>query len=164
MVMGSPRKHDRSNLAELLLAWARLPDSMNLNCFCTSLNPEIHSDYLLAMSKEDEDLSRAYKIAKTYIAGRREEANSAKEMSDAAYNKNHHVYDKFFVDANREEKTFDHDLAKEFERFKKRIDKEIESSDALGLQAKFDAVLDQLSALSSTRKMDDKSTSNEQKS
>lgn len=163
MTLGRPREWDREKLKWQLMHWAELPNSLNMNAFCVQPDVMISPGKLLKFVGEDEDFREVYDTVKSYIGARREEANSSKELSDAAYNKQLHVYDKFYKVANRKEKMYDHELAKDFKRFEKDLDKETEQQDALGIKESFDKVMAQLSALSK-RNIEDSNISNETKS
>ncbi len=115
MVMGRPQEWDREYIMQEMLAWAKLPDSLNINAFCTSLDPEIDPDYLLRLSKETEDFRRVYRIVKAYLATRREEANSEKMLSDKAFSSGLRNYDLFLKEDWKEEKTFESSLRKDEE-------------------------------------------------
>ncbi len=112
MVMGRPPIHDPEYLMNELLIWARLPDSLNINAFCHSIRPEIDPDYLKALARKDEDFSRVFRIVKTYLANRREEANCEKILSDCAFNRNLHHYDQFLYDHSKDEQKYQSDLRK----------------------------------------------------
>jgi len=150
--MARPREWDREYLLEELMAWARLPDSLNINAFCISLRPELDPQYLRHLVREDERFSAVYRIIKAYLACRREEANSEKLLSNQAYSSGLRVYDKFAEDQWKDEL-----------RFEKDLNKETQNQDAFGIQSKFDEVLSQLSSLSK-RKIEDNNINNETKS
>lgn len=40
MKIGRPRERDRKELAKKLLEWCKLPDSINLNGYCISIDPQ----------------------------------------------------------------------------------------------------------------------------
>jgi hypothetical protein len=153
MAGGRPREWDTDYLMQEIIAWARLPDSLNINAFCCSLRPEIDPEYLRQLIVKDEVFSGVYRIVKAYLAVRREEANSERLLSNQAYASGLRVYDKFAEQQWKEEL-----------KFEKGLDKEIQTQDAFGIKEKFDAVLNQLSSLSSNRKIDDNNISNDTKS
>ena len=152
--MVRPRIHDREHLAQELVLWAQLPDSLNLNAFCTSRSPMISAVYLLQMVDEDAGLAEAYSIAQACLATRREEANAAKELTDAAYKCNLRVYDKI-----------NHKQWKDELKFEKALDKETANEAAKVSESKFSEVIDQLAGFSrSNRKIDASSTNSDTKS
>lgn len=113
MVMGRPKTWDREDICRQLLEWASLPSSLNLNAFCVSCEPPIPPSQLIRLSKENDDFCQSYELAKSWIAARREEANSEKMLSDAAYNKNARNYDYFLKHDWKEEEIFKSSLKKE---------------------------------------------------
>jgi hypothetical protein len=95
MVAGRPQEWDVDFLADELLIWARLPNSLNINGFCISLVPEIDPEYFRALVRKHPSLSQAFRIAKAHLALRREEAHSEKLLSDKAFCINVKHYDTF---------------------------------------------------------------------
>ncbi len=103
MVAGRPQEWDVDYLNQEMLIWARLPNSLNINAFCHSITPEIDPDYLLQLVKKHPEFSRTYRIVKTYLAARREEANSEKLLSEKAYSANLKHYDIFLKEFEKKE-------------------------------------------------------------
>ena len=110
MAGGRPREYDPEYLMQEILIWARLPNSLNINAFCSSVRPEIDPEYLKELVRKDKEFSRVYRIVKSYLATRREEAVTEKVLSETAFNRNLHHYDKFLYDDWKEEKTFESEL------------------------------------------------------
>jgi hypothetical protein len=98
MVAGRPRVHDRESIAEELIEWAKLPDSINFNKFCCTREPPIPASKLLQYSKDCDQFRAAYETAKTFIASRREEWLSKDQLHVKAYDLNATVYDLFAKD------------------------------------------------------------------
>jgi len=94
---GRLKTWDIDFLTRELLDWAERADSLNLNAFCTQRHIMIAPGTLLDIidrdGEDEQPLVEAYKIAKGYLATRREEANSEKLLSDQAYKCNLRVYD-----------------------------------------------------------------------
>lgn len=109
---GRPREFDPEYLMQELIIWARLPDSLNINAFCHSVRPEIDPLYLKQLVNKDEEFSRVYRIVKTYLATRREEAVSEKVLHDTAYSRNLHHYDQFLYDHSQDDDRIKSDLRK----------------------------------------------------
>lgn len=112
MVAGRPRLYDREKLAESIIEWAKKDSSMNLNAFCyeNDLDPDQVIDWA---AEKGTDFSRAYRIAKSFIAVRREERASSGQLHQKAYAINADVYDRILRAERREEKRFDAELNKE---------------------------------------------------
>ena len=115
MVMGRPREYDREDIFRQLLEWVKLPNSMNLNAFCYSCDPQIAPRKLLAFVDEDDNFRELYEIAKACLAARREEANCDKLLSDAAYSRSARYFDYFEKQHWKKEKIFESHLRKEEE-------------------------------------------------
>ena len=158
MAAGRPQEWDVDYLNQEILIWARLPNSLNINAFCHSIDPEIDPDYLLQLVKKHPEFSRTYRIVKTYLAARREEANSEKMLGEKAYVANLKHYDVFLKEFEKEETkemmTFEVDLKKGME----------ETTDKKEMISKFDAVSNQLDSLISQRKIQLNNVSNDTKS
>jgi hypothetical protein len=116
MAAGRPQEWDVDYIIQELAIWARLPDSLNINAFCTSLNPEIDPEYLRQISKKNPELSRTLRIAKAYLATRREEANTEKMLGDKGYAANIKHYDIFLKMDEKEE-----DVETEERDFKRKL-------------------------------------------
>jgi hypothetical protein len=108
-VGGRPTERDVDFLTRELLDWAERPDSLNLNSFCGQRHIMIRPTSLIQIKDRagNEQLSEAYDIAKSFLATRREEANSEKLLSDQAYKCNLRVYDAFNKDDWKKEKIFE---------------------------------------------------------
>ena len=100
---GRPREHDRLAIAYKLIEWAKLPDSINLNKFCTNTcNPPISPQNITLWASECEHFREAYEIAKGFIASRREEWLHSELLHVKAYDLNASFYDHFI----KQEKLF----------------------------------------------------------
>lgn len=104
MVMGRPKEYDREAIAKALVEWAIKDDSLNLNGFCTTHDPLIPPPYLSIWANEDEQFSKAYNLAKAFLAVRRERKLKEGELHVKAYDLNAAVYDFFLRDERRKEK------------------------------------------------------------
>lgn len=112
MVMGRPREWDREKLKLQLIAWAELPNSLNLNAFCVLPEVMISPKKLLCFVDEDEDFRELYDIAKAMLAARREEAVTEKVLAECAYNRTIRYMDCFETTYWKREKQFESDLRK----------------------------------------------------
>jgi len=110
---GRPREYDREDIFRQLLEWVKLPNSMNLNAFCYSCEPQISPRKLLLFVSQSEEFRELYEIAKSCLAARREEANCDKIISDNVYNKTSRYFDYFEKHGWKEEKQFESSLRKE---------------------------------------------------
>lgn len=113
-VGGRPREHNRDEIAEKLILWAKKDDSLNLCGFC--------ADNLIAPSKigmfarECEKFRLSLDITKSILADRREKMLSEGKLHMKAYDLNANTYDYFLKEEKREEKKFESDLkSKELE-------------------------------------------------
>jgi len=106
MAFGRPKEWDTDFLKREMLTWAKLPNSLNINAFCCSLDPEIDPEYLRQLVNKDPDFSRVYRIVKAYLCTRREQANSEKLLSDAAFKSALRHYDLFLKEDWKDEETF----------------------------------------------------------
>lgn len=112
--MGAPRKHNYEEITEKLYEWSALDDSINLCHFCcVYLDPPITPDYFCDMANRDENLSKAYKIARSRIGARRENKLNKGDLHVKAYDLNAPTYDYFMKQEKRAEKQFDHNLKKQ---------------------------------------------------
>lgn len=141
---GRPIKYDRAQMAKEIIEWAKKPDSINLNGFCIDRDEPIDPSQVVAWSKEDGPFSQAYRIAKAFIARRRELMLSAETLHARAYERNVKVYDLFIKEEDREEIKYISDLKKEEN---KALDPQTMKS--------FDNIMGQLSSLQSELKMAD---------
>ena len=108
--VGRPREHDRKEIAEKLVTWAKLDNSLNLCAFCC-LN-EIPPSRLAVWARECNQFCIAYELSKSFIAVRREQKLSSGELHVKAYDLNASTYDYFLKEEKREEKSFDAELKK----------------------------------------------------
>lgn len=150
MAGGRPPEWDTDFLKREIILWARLPNSLNINAFCCSLDPEIDPDYLLYLIKKDPEFSRIHRIVKTYLSARREEANSEKLLSDAAFKSALRHYDLFLKEDWKEEETF-----------KANLSKEIETDVSKQKESDFKDFINQMQSLSSKAKIEDSKISND---
>lgn len=117
--VGRPREHDRDAIAEKLIAWSKLENSLNLNAFCSQ--NEIPPSNLGIWARECKKFQRAYEIAKSFIAMRREQKLSNGELHVKAYDLNAATYDYFLKEEKREEKAYEAELKKAEENNSKQI-------------------------------------------
>lgn len=110
MAGGRPPEYDPEYIMQEMLIWARLPDSLNISDFCTSVRPEIDPGYMKQLVNKSEEFSRVYRIVKAYLCGRRESAVSEKVLDTSAFNRCLHHYDQFVYDHSKEEKIFESSL------------------------------------------------------
>src|SRR5277367_4267778 len=99
-VGGRPRTWDREKIADELVAWAMLDDSINLNAFCAIklMPPSKISEF----ANEDKRFHEAYEIAKSYIAIHRENRLTDGTLHVKAYDLNARVYDYFLKQDHKE--------------------------------------------------------------
>jgi hypothetical protein len=110
---GRPRIHDRDQIASDLIEWAKLADSINLNGFCCTRDPPIQPSKLTQWRDEDEYFRKAYEIAKSFIASRREILLNGGKLHVKAYDLNATTYDHFLKEDRRETARFEAALSKE---------------------------------------------------
>lgn len=109
--MARPREWDRDQVADDLVAWAQLDDSINLCAFCA--NKLIPPSKLPQWSVECEIFRQAYDLAKIFIAVRREAKLNKNELHVKAYDLNAATYDYFMKKEKRDQAKFECDLDKE---------------------------------------------------
>lgn len=109
--MGRPREHDRDAIADALIEWAKLPDSLNLNGFCCTREPPIAPSKITIWAKEDENFRKAYEAAKAFIGVRREQMLSLDLLHVKAYDLNAKTYDHFLKEEARQQMEFESSLA-----------------------------------------------------
>ncbi len=99
-ILGRPPR-DLIKLANDLIKWSLLHDSINLNGFCGQQNlaPSVFSRY----ARENEDFCLAYEEAKANLADRREKMLNAEMLHVKAYDLNACVYDHFLKEERREQ-------------------------------------------------------------
>jgi hypothetical protein len=93
MVMGRPREHDRKQIAQDLIEWAKQPDSINFNKFAAYYEPIFPVSKLRAWASECDDFRSAYECAKNFLAFRREEWLNKGTLHVKAFDLNATVYD-----------------------------------------------------------------------
>lgn len=113
MVMGRPQEYNRVKIAEEIIEWAKLPDSINLNKFCAYHDPIIPATTMLNWVREDPDFRKAYECARMFLASRREEWLNGELLHVKAYDLNATVYDQFLKCEKREQAEFESNLKKE---------------------------------------------------
>lgn len=105
---GRFRKHDRDDIADKLVEWAKKDDSLNLCGFCA--DNLIVPSKITIWAKECENFRKAYELSKSFIANRRERKLSNGELHVKAYDLNANTYDFFLKEGKREEKKFESEL------------------------------------------------------
>ena len=112
MVAGRPQEHNRMKIAQEMIEWAKLPDSVNLNKFCCLHDPILSPSMIIRWTKEDNEFRQSYEIAKSFLGFRREEKLTSNELHVKAYDVNAATYDLFLRDERREQAQFESDLRK----------------------------------------------------
>lgn len=115
MTMGRPREHNREKIAEDLIIWAKLPDSINLCKFCAYYEPPISPSKITNWAKEDDNFRQAYEITKMYLGARREEMLNAELLHVKAYDLNAKTYDHFLKEEWKENLAYEVSQKKESE-------------------------------------------------
>lgn len=111
---GRPRVHDRDEIAEKLIDWAKKDNSLNLCAFCAE--NLIDPSRITQWANECERFKQAVGLAKSFIAARREIMLSEGKLHMKAYDLNANTYDYFLKNEKRDEKKFESDLkSKELE-------------------------------------------------
>ncbi len=108
---GRPREYDRASIAEELIKWAKLPDSVNLCGFCCSRDPPLDPNKVTQWALEDDEFRKAYRTAKAFLGNRREQMLSADLLHSKAYDLNAKTYDHFLKDEHRQQMEFESALA-----------------------------------------------------
>ena len=57
--VGRPREHNRDQIAQDMIEWARRPDSINLNKFCALYDPPIPPSKITHWAKEEDGFRQA---------------------------------------------------------------------------------------------------------
>lgn len=114
MVAGRPKIYDLVIVAQELLDWAALDDSVNLNAFCAQ--KKIPPSYITRWAREDEQFCAAYEEAKAHLGERRERYLKEDKLHVKAYDLNARVYDHFLADNHKSEKRFDKELESELQK------------------------------------------------
>lgn len=110
---GRPREHDRDQIANELIEWAKLDDSINLNGFCCTREPPIAPSKLTVYSNECPRFRQAYELAKAFLGNRRERKLSNNELHVKAYDLNAAVYDYYLKEEKRDQARFEAELGKD---------------------------------------------------
>ncbi len=111
MALGRPRTIDREELQNNMIEWAAKDTSINLCGFCAeySLDP----DYVLKLSKIDEDFGRTYRMVKSVLGSRREHKLKEGELHNKAYDLNAATYDLFLKEERLDQLKYESALKKE---------------------------------------------------
>lgn len=107
---GRPREHDRDAIAQELIEWAKLPDSLNMCGFCCTREPPLAPSKITDWSRECPKFRVAYDIAKSFIGTRRETKLSKGELHVKAYDLNAATYDFFLKEERRAQLEFENSL------------------------------------------------------
>lgn len=138
---GRPREHDRDQIADDLVEWAKLPDSINLNGFCCSREPPLNPRRLADWSKECTRFRGAYETAKAFLGNRREIMLNMETLHVKAYDLNAKTYDFFLNEQAQKNSEFEAALAQK--TAPSYTEEEL---------SKLDSVLEQLSSIKENRK------------
>jgi hypothetical protein len=130
--------HNKEELGDKLVEWAKLPDSVNLNAFCGIIGVSPPQIYVFA--KQSVYFKECLDLARSYLASHREERLSVGLLHTKAYDVNAAHYDYFLKMSNRDEKQFEVDLG---------LRKEGASDDEV---SRFNALMSQLRALQGVKK------------
>ncbi len=151
---GRPREHNREQIAQDMIEWARKDDSLNLNKFCALYDPPIPPSKITHWAKEEEGFRQAYESTKAFIGFRREEKLNANELHVKAYDLNATTYDHFLKEERRQQAEFEAALKSDENQ---KVDDKIEFG--------YKSIMIQLGNLqSSVCNIDDNNINNEQKS
>lgn len=107
---GRPREHDRDAIAQELIEWAKLPDSLNLCGFCCTRESPLAPSKITEWARECPKFRLAYEQAKMFIANRREMKLSKGELHVKAYDLNAATYDYFLKEEKRAQLEFENSL------------------------------------------------------
>jgi hypothetical protein len=151
-IMGRLKVHNREELAEKLIEWAQLDDSINLNKFC-AINMITPSKISLYASENDLFRS-AYEYAKACIAHRREEWLSCDKLHVKAYASNEAVYDHFIRNERRQQLEYELEITKQKMQYEKALQSELDTAVTEQIKEQYSAVMDQLSSLQMSRRID----------
>lgn len=158
-VGGRPREHDRDKIGLDLIEWAKLPTSINLNGFCCSREPPLNPRRLADWSKDCDNFRGAYETAKAFLGNRREELLNSELLHVKAYDLNARTYDYFLKEEDELKK--EADLSRQIRL--KEIEAKLKAQEAKDVteqtQNSFNALMSQLDALQSERKIADSSNS-----
>ena len=139
---GRLRTHDRDDIAEKLINWAKKDDSLNLCAFCSQI--EIDPSKLSNWAKECDRFRQSLNRAKCSLAARREEKVSTGDLHLKAYDLNITTYDYFLKEERRDQLIFESDLKKQLIE----VVAKLKHGDVKGvtpeLSQQFDALMNQL--------------------
>ncbi len=107
---GRLREHDREDIADKLIVWAKLDSSINLCKFC--FENEIVPQKLSEWAKVDEKFREALQFARVCLGFRREEKLNNGEINTVGYNLNASTYDYFLKEEKRDQLTFESEIRK----------------------------------------------------
>ena len=113
MGAGRPKEFDRDKIAKDLIAWAKLPDSINLCKFCVTYEVFIPPKYIAVWAKESDTFSAAYEFAKMCLGARREEMLNSDQLHVKAYDLNAKTYDYFLNEQVQSTAKFESSLRKD---------------------------------------------------
>lgn len=130
------REYDRDEIGMQLIEWAQKEDSINLNAFCGQLL--LDPSKISIWAKEEESFRKAYKIAKSLIAARRELWLSSETLHTKAYDLNASVYDHFLHEAKREQAEFEAEIKMKTEKEPEHTNKIDYENKIMALQAEND--------------------------
>lgn len=154
---GRPRTRDRIKIAADLVEWAKKDKNINLNGFCCEYEPPFSPQSLYEMAEEKNEegwlISEAMRIAKSYLAIRREQKLNDGTLHAKAYDKNATAYDYVMKKDIQEQMEFESSL-------RQREMKSVSQEDV----NRFESVMGQLSSLRKDRNMADINISDEAKS
>lgn len=107
---GRPREHNREQIAQDMIEWAKKDDSINLNKFCALYDPPIPPSKITNWAKEEDYFRQAYESTKAFIGFRREEKLNNEELHVKAYDLNATTYDHFLKDERRQQAEYEASL------------------------------------------------------
>lgn len=91
--MARHQEHNRKQIFEDLIEWAKLDDSINVNKFCAYYNPPFSVKKLSLWASENPEFRESYDIAKNFLAFRREEWLNKQKLHVKAYDLTAPAYD-----------------------------------------------------------------------
>lgn len=97
---GRPREHDRDQIVQELIEWAKKDTSMNLNEFCCTREPPLSPCKITQWADEEPNFRKSYEAAKAFIGMRREKMLNENRLHVKAYDLNASTYD-YFLRAER---------------------------------------------------------------
>jgi len=148
---GRLRTHDRDDIAEKLIEWARLDNSLHLGSFCSQI--ELAPSKLSNWAKECDRFRQSLDIAKCFLAVRREEKVSTGELNLKAYDLNIATYDYFLREERRDQLVFESGLKKQLLEFSNKLKNEVIENVSPELQQQFDSLMNQISILQDKSRM-----------